>query len=52
ILPNVQRCCTRCYDKLISEIRQRKTNQSLGGGGEEDDDNDESAIIAHQKQEE
>ncbi|CAF4024670.1 unnamed protein product, partial [Rotaria magnacalcarata] len=51
ILPNVQRCCTRCYDKLISEIRQRKTNQSLGGG-EEDDDNDESAIIAHQKQEE
>lgn len=49
IPPNVQRCCTRCYDKLINEIRKRKVNQPLE---EDDDDNEESAITVHQKQDE
>jgi hypothetical protein len=34
IPPDVQRCCTRCYEKLILQIRERQTNE------EEDDDND------------
>lgn len=35
---HVQRCCARCYDKLIVEVRQRQTNQAVE---EEDDDEDE-----------
>ena len=35
---HVQRCCARCYDKLIGEVRQRQTNQAVE---EEDDDEDE-----------
>lgn len=42
---NVQRCCTRCYDRLISEIRKRQSNQQLE---EDDDDNDEPASDARQ----
>jgi DNA phosphorothioation-dependent restriction protein DptG len=39
----VQRCCTRCYDKLIIEIQQRSTSQTV----EEEDD--ESTITTNQK---
>jgi hypothetical protein len=41
---NVQRCCTRCYEKLIVQVRQRQTtNQTMKE--EEDDDDDESSKI-------
>ena len=35
---DVQRCCTRCYDKLIVQVRQRQTNSTIGEEEEEDDD--------------
>jgi hypothetical protein len=37
---NVQRCCKRCYEKLIIQVRQRQTTTQ-----EEDDDDDESSKI-------
>jgi hypothetical protein len=42
---DVQRCCTRCYEKLIIQVRQRHTNQTIE---EEDDDNDGSTITSNQ----
>jgi hypothetical protein len=43
---NVQRCCTRCYEKLIIQVRQRQTTNQ-----EEDDDDDESSKIQSNSQE-
>lgn len=40
IPPNVQRCCTRCYEKLIIQVRQQQTTITQE---EEDDDDDESS---------
>lgn len=42
IPPNVQRCCTRCYEKLIIQVRQRQST-NLPNDGEEDDEDDESS---------
>lgn len=39
---DVQRCCTRCYEKVIDQIQQRQTNRNHEE--EEDDDNDESRL--------
>lgn len=38
---NVQRCCTRCYEKLIIQVRQRETSNREG----EDDDDEESTKV-------
>ncbi|CAF0926148.1 unnamed protein product [Adineta ricciae] len=39
---NVQRCCTRCYEKLIIQVRQRQST-NLPNDGEEDDEDEESS---------
>jgi hypothetical protein len=42
---NVQRCCTRCYEKLIIQIRQRQTTtQSIEEEEEEEEDEIQSNI--------
>jgi uncharacterized metal-binding protein YceD (DUF177 family) len=40
---NVQRCCTRCYEKLIIQVRQTQTTTPAMGEEEDDDDDDESS---------
>lgn len=40
---NVQRCCTRCYDKLIVQVRQSQT--TTRPIEEEEDDDDESSKL-------
>ena len=41
---NVQRCCTRCYEKLIVQVRQyENNNQQIEE--EEDDDEEESSKV-------
>ncbi|CAF4615967.1 unnamed protein product, partial [Rotaria magnacalcarata] len=42
---NVQRCCTRCYDKLIIQVRQSQTTTQSIEEEEEDDDDEESSKI-------
>ncbi len=42
---DVQRCCTRCYDKLIVQVRQRQTNPTI----EEEEDDDESNMNQNSK---
>ncbi|CAF0787976.1 unnamed protein product [Rotaria sordida] len=49
---NVQRCCTRCYEKLIIQVRQRQTTttttttqQIEEEEDDDDDDDDESSKI-------
>ncbi len=38
---DVQRCCTRCYEKLIIQVQERHVNQPV-------EDDDESTIAGNQ----
>ena len=46
IPPNVQRCCTRCYEKLIIQVRQR---QSTNLPNDDDESSKNRSIVTDEQ---